>query len=76
MVFYTGRMWPEWRGQLLIGAMNPSGVVRVKIDGDKASEEARYPMDKRIRAIAQAPDGALLVLEDKAGGRLLRLSRK
>ena len=76
MVFYTGRMWPEWQGQLLIGAMNPSGVVRVKIDGEKASEEARYPMDKRIRAIAQAPDGSLLVLEDKAGGRLLRLSRK
>ncbi len=76
MVFYNGRMWPEWRGQLVIGAMNPTAVVRVKIDGEKASEEGRYPMDKRIRAIAQAPDGALLVLEDKAGGRLLRLSRK
>ncbi|MBK9010585.1 PQQ-dependent sugar dehydrogenase [Novosphingobium sp.] len=76
MVFYTGKMWPEWQGQLLIGAMNPAAVVRVKIDGDKASEEARYPMDKRIRAIAQASDGALLVLEDRAGGRLLRLSRK
>jgi aldose sugar dehydrogenase len=76
MVFYTGKMWPEWQGQLLIGAMKPTAVVRVKIDGEKASEEARYPTSKRIRAIAQAEDGALLVLEDGSGGRLLRLSRK
>lgn len=76
MVFYTGTMWPEWKGQLLIGAMKPAAVVRVKITGEKASEEARYPMSRRIRAIVQADDGALLVLEDGAGGRLLRLSRK
>lgn len=76
MIFYSGKLWPEWKGQLLIAALNPAGVVRVKIDGDKASEEARYPMGKRIRAIAEAGDGSLLVLEDKAGGRLLRLTRK
>lgn len=76
MVFYTGKMWPEWQGQLLIGAMKPTAVVRVKINGEKASEEARYPTSRRIRAIAQAEDGALLVLEDGAGARLLRLSRK
>ena len=76
MIFYSGKLWPEWKGQLLIAAMNPAGVVRVKIDGDKASEEARYPMGKRIRAIAEAGDGSVLVLEDKAGGRLLRLSPK
>lgn len=76
MVFYTGKMWPEWQGQLLIGAMSPTAVVRVKITGDKASEEARYPMSKRIRAVAQAEDGSLLALEDGPGGRLLKLSRK
>lgn len=76
MVFYTGRMWPEWKGQLLIGAMKPTAVVRVTITGDKASEAARYPTDKRIRAIAEARDGALLVLEDGPGGRLLRLAKR
>jgi glucose/arabinose dehydrogenase len=76
MIFYTGKMWPEWNGQVLIGAMSPTAVVRVRIAGEKASEEARYPMSRRIRAIAQAGDGALLVLEDGSGGRLLRLSRK
>jgi glucose/arabinose dehydrogenase len=76
MIFYTGKMWPEWRGHAIIAAMDPTGLVRVKINGEKASEEARYPMNRRIRAVAQAEDGALLVLEDGSGGRLLRLSRK
>lgn len=76
MVFYSGKMWPEWKGQLLIGAMSPTAVVRVAINGDKAAELARHPMHKRIRAIAEDSDGSLLVLEDKAGGRLLRLTRK
>ncbi|MBN8500430.1 MAG: PQQ-dependent sugar dehydrogenase [Sphingomonadales bacterium] len=76
MIFYTGKMWPEWQGQALIGAMNPTALVRVRIDGDKAYEEARYPMERRIRAVMQADDGALLLLEDGADGRLLRLTRK
>jgi glucose/arabinose dehydrogenase len=76
MIFYTGKMWPEWQGQVLIAGLGSGGLVRVRIDGDKASEEARYPLGNRIRAVAQAPDGALLVLEDGPGGRLLRLSRK
>lgn len=77
MIFYTGAMWPEWRGQALIAALgSPGGLVRVRIDGDKGQEEARYPLGKRIRAVAQAADGSLLVLEDGPGARLLRLTRK
>jgi len=72
-VFYSGKLWPEWKGQALIAAMRPAGVVRVGIDGDKARELARYPMDKRVREIVEGPDGAIWLLEDKAGGRLLEL---
>lgn len=75
-LFYSGKMWPEWKGQALIAALGTEGLVRVSINGEKASEEARYPLGKRIRDIAEAPDGSLLVLEDGEGGRLLRLSRK
>lgn len=76
MIFCSGKMWPEWKGQALIAGLVSQGLVRVRIEGEAAREEARYPLGKRIRAIAEAPDGALYVLEDKAGGRLLRLSRK
>lgn len=72
-IFYSGKLWPEWKGQALIAAMSPSGLVRVRIDGEKGTELARYPMDKRIREIIEGPDGAIWLLEDKAGGRLLEL---
>lgn len=75
-IFYSGKMWPEWKGQALIAGLGSKGLVRVRIDGETAFEEARYPLGKRIRAIREAPDGSLYVLEDGKGGRLLRLSRK
>lgn len=72
-LFYSGKLWPEWQGQAIIAAMKPAGLVRVGIDGERATELARYPTDKRIREIVEGPDGALWLLEDKAGGRLLEL---
>lgn len=75
-IFYSGKMWPEWQGQALIAGLGSGGLVRVRIDGEKASEQARYPLGNRIREIREAPDGSLYVLEDGKGGRLLRLSRK
>lgn len=76
MLFYRGAMFPGWRGQVLIAGLGSQGLVRVRIDGERASEQARYPLGKRIRDIAEADDGSLLVIEDGPGGRLLQLSRK
>ena len=75
-VFYSGKLWPQWRGQALIAAMQRSGpgVVRVSLAGSTGTEQARYPFEKRLRDIAEAPDGSLYVIEDGAGGRLLRLT--
>lgn len=75
-IFYSGKMWPEWKGQAMIAGMGYPGLVRVRIEGDKGHEEARYPLGHRIREIREAPDGSLLLLEDGKGGRLLRLTRK
>ena len=76
MIFYTGKMFPEWRGQALIaGLAKNTGVVRVAVEGESAREVARHPMDKRIREIEQAPDGAIWLLEDGKDARMLRLSK-
>jgi aldose sugar dehydrogenase len=72
-LIYSGKLWPEWKGQAIVAAMKPGSLVRVALDGDTASEVARHPMDKRIREVVEGPDGALWLLEDKAGGRLLEL---
>lgn len=76
MIFYTGKMFADWRGQALIaGLAKNTGVVRVAIEGETAREVARHPMDKRIREIEQAPDGAIWLLEDGKDARMLRLSK-
>lgn len=76
-IFYRGDLFPEWRGQAIIGGMKPSVLVRVAIDGETAREVARYPMEHRIREVEEREDGSIWLLEDgKEGGagRLLKLS--
>lgn len=75
-VFYRGALFPQWRGQAMIGAMKPSALVRVAIDGEIAREVARYPMKYRIREVEEREDGSLWLLEDgkeTGAGRLLKL---
>ena len=73
-IFYSGAMFPEWRGQAIIAALGSGGLVRVKIEGETAREIERLPLDNRIREIVQAEDGAIWVLEDGDSARLLRLT--
>ena len=74
MTFYTGDMFPEWRGTALIGGLTASGLVRVAIEPDGSAEEVeRIPLGARARAVAEAPDGSVYVLTDADAGKLLRL---
>jgi glucose/arabinose dehydrogenase len=75
-LFYSGKLWPEWRNQAIAAGMASQALVRVKLDSGKGTEEARYAMGKRIRDIVEAADGSLYVIEDGAGGRLLHLTKK
>ncbi|QLC25177.1 PQQ-dependent sugar dehydrogenase [Parasphingopyxis algicola] len=74
MIFYTGDMFPAWRGDVLITGLSTNALVHVEIDGDTASEVARHDFDNRLREVEQGPDGAVWLLEDGEGGRLLRLT--
>jgi aldose sugar dehydrogenase len=75
-IFASGKAFPAWKGQAIIAGMIYPGLVRVAIDGDTAREVERIPLGKRIRAIVEAPDGAIWIAEDKAGARLRRLVPK
>jgi glucose/arabinose dehydrogenase len=77
MIYYTGAMFPQYRGSLFIAALSGQGVLRVSVKGDTAKAEDAWDFGARIRDIAQAPDGAIWVLEDGgrgAQGKLWRLT--
>ena len=75
MLFYTGNVFPEWNGNLFVGALAGQHLVRLVLNGDRvvAEEKLLVDMKQRIRDVRQGPDGAIYVL---AGNSLLRLSPK
>jgi glucose/arabinose dehydrogenase len=74
LIIYRGELFPEWRGNAFIGGLASKSLLRIKIEGDRAEEVERFAMGKRIREVEEGPEGAIWVLEDKKGGRLLKLS--
>ncbi len=76
LIIYSGSLFPEWQGNAFIGGLRSQSLIRIRIDGELAEEVERFAMGKRIREVEQGPGGALWVLEDTKGGRLLRLSRQ
>ena len=73
-IFYTGALFPAWRGQMLLGGLSSRSLVRLAIDGERVAVEERIDMKRRIRDLVQAPDGALLLIVDDVKGDLLRLT--
>lgn len=76
MVIYDGEMFSNWQGDALIGGLVAQTLVHVDIEGETAKEAERFEWGARVREIEQGPDGALWVLEDGNGGRLLKLTPK
>ncbi|WP_347263433.1 PQQ-dependent sugar dehydrogenase [Nitrobacter sp.] len=76
MAFYTGALFPSWKGNLFIGALSGRMLVRLSLRGDEVTGEERLlqDLDERIRDVRQASDGALWLLTDSKAGRLLRVS--
>ena len=73
MAFYTGDLFPEWRGNLFVGAMAGRHLVRLVLDGERvvAEEALLTDLDLRVREVRQGPDGALYVF---GGNSLIRIS--
>ncbi|MGI8612186.1 MAG: PQQ-dependent sugar dehydrogenase [Sphingomicrobium sp.] len=71
LLIYSGDLFPQWKGDALIGALSGEALLRVDIDGEGARKADHWPMGARIRAVEQGPRGEIYLLED--GGRLLRL---
>ena len=78
MTFYTGNLFPAWKGSLFIGGLGSTALVRLSLAGEKVVGEERLltdlqPKRERIRDVRQGPEGALYVLTDNPEGRILKL---
>jgi glucose/arabinose dehydrogenase len=78
LTVYSGALFPEWTGDLLIGGLSSTALIRLMLRDDKVVGEERLLSDlrARIREVVQGPDGALYLLTDDANGKLLKLIPK
>jgi glucose/arabinose dehydrogenase len=76
MDFYSGSLFEGWQGDLLIGSLNPGGLVRVRLgDDDRVEgEERMLPDVGRVRDVEELPDGSLLLLIDAPQAPILRVT--
>jgi glucose/arabinose dehydrogenase len=82
MAFYTGDRFPEWKNNVLVGALLGGAVQGVghlerivfNQDWDETGRQSLLTdLKQRIRDVRQGPDGLVYVLTDEDNGALLRL---
>ncbi|WP_396432569.1 PQQ-dependent sugar dehydrogenase [Limnohabitans sp.] len=75
MAFVSGSQFPQWQGNLLVGALRGQMLVRLVLDGEKVLREERLLQGRagRIRDVRMGPDGLVYLLSDGPNGALMRL---
>jgi glucose/arabinose dehydrogenase len=71
LMVYSGDKFAAWKGDALVAALSGEALIRVDINGDRATKAEQWSMGTRIRDVQQGPEGSVYLLEDK--GRLVRL---
>jgi glucose/arabinose dehydrogenase len=75
MAFVSGSQFPQWQGNLLVGALRGQMLVRLVLDAEKVLREERLLQGRagRIRDVRMGPDGLIYLLSDGSDGALMRL---
>ena len=75
MAFYTGSRYPQWQGNLFVGALAGKALWRLTLSGNSVISRERLfaNLGHRIRDVRQGPDGYLYLLTDSTNGRILRI---
>nr|WP_323779457.1 PQQ-dependent sugar dehydrogenase [Leisingera sp.] len=74
MMVYSGRMWPEWRGDIFVGSLKFDYISRLSERPLKEVEQIRSGATGRIRDVQEAPDGSIWFASESEGA-VFRLSR-
>lgn len=78
LMFYKGKKaFPQWDGNGFVSGLASMSLNRIIFDGKGGAKAAeRWVIGKRIRDVAQAPDGTLWLLEDANPGALMHITPK
>jgi aldose sugar dehydrogenase len=76
LIFYDGKMFPQWKGSALVSGLASRALIRILVDGATAKGAERWDVGHRIRDVEVGPDGALWMLEDSSSGGLFRVTPK
>jgi aldose sugar dehydrogenase len=78
LMFYKGKqVFPQWDGSAFVSGMGSQSLTRIVMDGKGGAKTAeRWAIGKRVRDVAQAPDGSLWLLEDANPGALIHVTPK
>lgn len=71
LMIYSGDLFTGWAGSALLGGLSGQNLVRVELDGEDARQVDEWDMGDRIRAVDEAPDGAIWIATDS--GALMEL---
>ena len=76
MQFYTGDAFPAWRGNLFVGGLKDTRLVRLTLENDRVTGEEHLLIDRgqRVRDVRQGPDGALYIVTDEENGELWKVA--
>lgn len=76
MIHYNSDYIPEWKDNLLVGALSGTHIVRLRIVNNKVAGEERLLAGEgqRFRALAQGSNGMVYAITD--GGKLYRISKQ
>lgn len=78
LMFYRGtKSFPQWDGSGIVSGLASHTLTRIVFDGKGGAKTAeRWDLGKRIRDVAEAPDGTLWLLEDANPGALIHVVPK
>lgn len=73
--WYTGNAFPQWRGNLFVGALREMRLVRLEVEDNRVTGEEHLLMDRRqrVRDVRQGNEGELYLVTDEDNGELWKI---